>query len=235
MPANHSSAHELARCYGRHLVGHLYSPGASRSPRDLAFALDNGAFPAWMRGETWDGDAFLGLCDGIAAGGLTPLWVLVPDVVASRPGTLERWHEWAPRLRKVYGWPLAFAVQDGMTAADVPPDADVVFVGGSTRWKWQTVTMWCALFKRVHVGRVNTERRLWQCWRLGAETCDGTGWFRGDAKQPRGLRNYLARMRDALGPDPAIEVQNLFGEHDYVDSAPSRGQLATRIPSCRPR
>ena len=35
----------------------------------------------------------------------------------------------------------------------------------------------------MHVGRVNTERRLWQCARLGAESCDGTGFFRGDPVQ----------------------------------------------------
>jgi hypothetical protein len=228
MPANHASAHRYAEKHGAHLLGHLYSPGGYRDPRGLAFAIDNGAFPAWVKGQPWDGDAFLGLCDRVAAAGLTPLWVLVPDVVASRPGTLDRWREWAPRLRKVYAWPLAFAVQDGMTPADVPSDASVVFVGGSTRWKWGNVAKFASLFPRVHVGRVNTERRLWQCWRLGVESVDGSGWFRGDAKQIRGLRNYLERMSAGLGADPAIEVDDLFGERSYIDSAPSRQQMRGR-------
>ncbi len=91
-----------------------------------------------------------------------------------------------------YGWPLAFAVQDGMTVEDVPGDADVIFVGGSTEWKWRTVAMWCAAFQRVHVGRVNTYRRLWECHDAGAESIDGTGWTRGDQRQYRGLLAYLA-------------------------------------------
>jgi hypothetical protein len=77
-----------------------------------------------------------------------------------------------------YGWPLAFAVQDGMTPSDVPGNAEVVFVGGTTKWKWDTAEMWAKSFPRVHVGRVNEVRRLWQCADLGIEPVDGTGWFR---------------------------------------------------------
>lgn len=214
MPANHSSAHQLAAQYGRHLVGHLYSPGGYRSPRELECAVDNGVF---AKGDAWDADTFLHMLDGMQIDGVRPRWVLVPDVVADREQTLAKWQEWAPRLRRYYGWPLAFAVQDGMTVEDVPADADVVFVGGSTRWKWQTVALWCAHFPRVHVGRVNTERRLWQCARLGAESCDGTGWFRDvGGKQAQGLRNYLHRQSQALGPCPDIEVRDLFNEYSYV-------------------
>ena len=46
-------------------------------------------------------------------------------------------------------------------------------------------------FKRVHVGRVNTYRLLWLAHEAGAESCDGTGWFRGDRKQLQGLIDYL--------------------------------------------
>jgi len=78
-----------------------------------------------------------------------------------------------------------------MTTKDVPISADVVFVGGSTEWKWATMPMWCGNFQRVHVGRVNTYRLLWKCHDAGAESCDGTGWWRGDQKQARDLRAYL--------------------------------------------
>src|SRR5690606_19465502 len=86
-----------------------------------------------------------------------PRWLLVPDVVADRDATIARWREWEPKLRP-FGFPLAFAVQDGMTAEDVPADADVIFVGGTTDWKWRTVWRWCHDFPRVHVGRVNGYR-----------------------------------------------------------------------------
>ena len=100
-----------------------------------------------------------------------------------------------------YGWPAAFAVQDGMTSGDVPAEADVVFVGGSTAWKRRTMHEWCDHFPRVHVGRVNTGRWLWECDEAGAESCDGTGWFRGDKAQTNSLLSYLRRT-DQNMPNP---------------------------------
>ena len=167
-------------------IGHLYSPGAQRAPV-AQLALDNGAY---AMGEKWEPAPWLQLLDWTKANRITPSWVLVPDVVGSREWTLERWRlYWHVAAR--YGWPLAFAVQDGMMPEDVPARAEVVFVGGTTKWKWDTMAMWCSAFPRVHVGRVNSYRKLWRCDDAGAESCDGTGWLRGRQYQVRGLRAYL--------------------------------------------
>lgn len=192
MPSNNSSMH-LGWLAGQYpgSIGWLLSPDGWRQPhRWLPYALDNGAFPAWVNKQPWDEAGFLGMLKRSQQCGYNPKWVLVPDVVADREATISRWIEWAPRIRP-YGWPLAFAVQDGMTQADVPPDTDVVFVGGTTEWKWATVYNWCRDNKRVHVGRVNGYRGLWHCDDAGAESCDGTGWFRGDQDQLEGLERYL--------------------------------------------
>lgn len=192
MPSNNSSMHLgwLAGQYpGR--IGWLLSPGGWRRPhRWMPYALDNDAFQAWIRSQSWDEVAYLEMLSKVAKEKLAPRWLLVPDVVANREATLERWHQWAPRLAK-YGWPLAFAVQDGMTQDDVPRDATVVFVGGTTEWKWATIWDWCQNNERVHVARVNGYEGLWNCHDAGAESCDGTGWFRGDQEQLAGLENYL--------------------------------------------
>lgn len=192
LPANHSSLHVgwLAGRYpGR--IGWLISPGGWRTPPAwLPYALDNGAFPAWTKGTPWDADAFVALLDKAAAC-RRPEWVLAPDVVADRSQTLASWARWAPTLRG-YGWPIAFAVQDGMTPEDVPRDASVIFVGGTTEWKWRTALDWCRCFPRVHIARVNTYGALWRAHGAGAESCDGTGWFRGDKNQLAGLDQYLA-------------------------------------------
>lgn len=180
-------------------IGHLYSPGGlARTHAWLPFALDNGAFSAWINKTAWDEAAFLGMLDRVAAGPHQPLWVLVPDVVADRDGTLRMWDKWCARLAN-YRWPLAFAVQDGMQSDDVPQEAAVVFVGGSTEWKRATMHGWCADFPRVHVGRINTERWLWECHEAGAESCDGTGWLRGDQAQLQGLISYLERSAAGKG------------------------------------
>lgn len=174
-------------------IGHLYSPGGQRGPYEfMPFGLDNGAFGAFVRKRLWDPEPWMQLLDWVKLRGAIPQWVIVPDVVGDRCGTIASWQEWSPVARR-YGWPLAFAVQDGMDHQDVPSNAEVIFVGGTTNWKWSTIGLWASRFPRVHVGRVNTYRRLIQCDRLGIESVDGTGWMRGDQRQWRGLLAYLTK------------------------------------------
>lgn len=179
---------------GRYLgrVGHLYSPGGQRGPWSfLPYALDNGAYSAYLSKQQWDAQQWLALLAWAKVSGRDPRWVLVPDVVGDRVATLNAYSQYS-QTAAATGWPVAFAVQDGMTPADVPAGASVIFVGGTTAWKWKTVNEWCKAFPRVHVGRVNSYERLWQCHEAGAESCDGTGWMRGCQKQLRGLVAYLA-------------------------------------------
>lgn len=193
MPSNNSGIQVGYLCGkfpGR--IGWLVSPdGWRRPPTWMPYALDNGAFGAWLHKREWDESAFWTLLEK-AARVQDPVWVVVPDVVADRHGTLDLWRAWAPRILEFRGnWKLAFAVQDGMTARDVPSDADVVFVGGTTEWKWKHLRTWTANFPRVHVARVNSERLLWMAHDSGAESCDGTGWMRGDPDRLTGLERYL--------------------------------------------
>lgn len=200
MPANCSGPKVDA--LERHAPGrlaNLLSPGGFRRvPRP--YAVDNGAYIAFTHRRPFDGAAYLDhlrRCVEFRS----PLWVAVPDVVADRAGTLAAWREWEPAVRRLLpGVPLAFVAQDGMTAADVPAGADVVFVGGSYGWKWRTLRHWCGRFPRVHVGRVNSPARLWECDDAGAESCDGTGWFRGDKRQLAGLVAYLRGERPSRQP-----------------------------------
>lgn len=189
MPANNTGirvGYLAGRFPGK--IGHLYSPGAQTGPYEFVpFGLDNGAFG---HDDDWDEEGWLSLLDWANLSGMRPLWCLVPDVVGDRARTLQRWHDYSGVASR-FGWPLAFAVQDGMTPKDVPAKAEVVFVGGSTEWKWRNMATFCGYFPRVHVGRVNTYRRLWDCDNAGAESIDGTGWFRGDQVQYRGLCAYL--------------------------------------------
>jgi hypothetical protein len=181
-------------------IGHIYAPGGFKTPWP-EYALDNGAYADFTKGKPFRADAFRKLCASAAAADHPPRWVAVPDVVTDREATLERYREWFAELQ-AFGWPLAFVAQDGMTAADVPGSASVVFVGGSTEWKQDTAVYWCQHFPRVHIGRVNGEKDLWRYHRAGAESCDGTGWFRGRRKQLDGLWYYLTDT-EGLESDPA--------------------------------
>lgn len=227
MPANNRKAlvHFLA---GKHpgLLGHLYSPPGERAIYPwLPYALDNGAFPAWNNGEPWNAEAFRRLLAWATRQAQPPRWVLVPDVVADRAATLARWREWAPYVR-AYGWPLAFAAQDGMTPADVPADADVVFLGGGTEWKRAAIAPWCKAFPRVHVGRINTYEWLSYCERAGAESCDGTGWFRGDPIQLRGLVRWLEETSTGRQPAPLTAAELVPIRRPSDESPPPERQTS---------
>jgi hypothetical protein len=193
-----------ARFPGR--LGILSSYSARwKDPKGMPHALDNGRFAVWSAGRAWDEREFYQFLQLTRNVGYPPRWVAVPDVVADAEGTLRDWKEWAPRLSREWGWPLAMCVQNGMTPAQVlkvRPLPDVIFVGGTTHFKLKTLRSWCKAFPRVHVGRVNSEKRLWQCHRAGAESTDGTGWLRmGPSTEERilGLIRYLERSGRGLG------------------------------------
>lgn len=195
MPANSSKGlvhHWATRYPGK--LGHLYGAEGKRGPYPwLPYALDNDRFPAFEKGVEWKAPPYLQLLEWAyraALGGQPPLWVLVPDLVADRDGTLREWDKWSP-IVEGYGFKLAFAVQDEMTRKDVPSNAEVVFIGGTVPWKWKTAPDWCASFPRVHIGRVNTYDLILDAQRAGAESVDGTGFFRGDQWQLAGLQRWL--------------------------------------------
>ena len=201
MPANNSSAivHYWAGAYPGS-VGWLIGPRAAAKSKVrpwLPYALDNDAYSAFTSGAEWDESAWREMLTWARWQASKPRWAIVPDVVADAAGTLRNWLRYSGEVA-AHGFPLAFAVQDGMTPSDVPSGAAVVFVGGSTPWKWRTVPMWAQAFPRVHVGRVNSPEKLWHCHDLGVESVDGTGWFRageGEGKQGR-LERFFRGERD---------------------------------------
>lgn len=178
-------------------IGWMVSPAANRfgQLRNLPYAIDNGKFAAWRKNEKWNAESFLELVDKCLRSPFKPRWIVVPDEITNRIGTLKAWTDWSSKLRRLYGLPLAFAAQDGMKPSDVPRDADLVFIGGSTNWKWRNVAHFAAVFPRVHVGRVNWHDKLEYCLRLGIESVDGSGFFRGDQNQKRQLVEFISGRR----------------------------------------
>lgn len=193
----------LARETGR--IGHLYSPGAQRTPRPwLPYALDNGAYSYWTKktnffdAAKWERNERLWneLIVWAQIQNQKPLWAVVPDVPGNAEGTIHCWSQYAKQLTS---FPRALAVQNGMTVDQVQsmqPPPDVIAVGGDDDWKWDTAPMWAAAFPRVHILRCNAPWRLYDLERWGVESCDGTGWNMGDATQSAGLEEW-ARSRAA--------------------------------------
>lgn len=186
-------------------LGHLYSPGGQRGPfPHLPFAVDNGAFGGFEE------DRWKALLRWVCLSGYKPMWVAVPDFVGDAEKTIEMWETHKEEAER-YGWPLAFVLQDGIKKEDVPKDAQVVFVGGSTEWKEKTVEYWCNEFPRVHVGRVNGYRMLRKCADAGAESCDGTGWGRGDKRQLLELLQFLEEEESKEAGFESIDWREIAG------------------------
>ena len=209
MPANATGWfwHCLARETGR--IGHLYSPGAQRGPWPwFPFALDNGAFSCWdMNTNRFDESKWAAnepqwkkLIEWAAPTGLAR-WAIVPDVPGNAEATFARWLSY---FRFVADREInpALAVQDGMTIEQVKslrPGPSVVCVGGSTEWKWETAEAWSKAFQRVHVLRCNSPEKLHWLESLGVESCDGTGWNRGNRRQTEGIEAWARKS-----PSPRI-------------------------------
>lgn len=196
--SNHSSRAFIA--YAREhdgKLGWIIGPTYWKNPRpNIPYALDNDAFGAWTNGTEWNEGAWFAMLDKVESASHKPMWALCPDVVSDREGTIAKWNKYSDSIivRDIIP---AFAVQDGMTKEDVPKSAAVVFVGGTTRWKWRTAAMWCENFPRVHIGRVRT-MKLEICERIGAESVDGSGFMREtfNGRPAQLLKNFVEGYRD---------------------------------------
>lgn len=183
----------------------MFSPGDLRNPmRDglqMPYALDNGLFRPFGDPPARETDRlriYASLARVVADGWHIPLFAVVPDVpydgVTSRQ--VSTWH--LDRLRDLFPTiPLAVAVQDGMVADDLE-GYQWCFVAGSTEWKLRTLLTWVneshARKMQCHVARVNTRKRFMMVRDAGADSCDGTGIWRGDRNQKAGL------LRDLIQP-----------------------------------
>ncbi len=151
-------------------------------PERFRYALDNGAWTAFQRGEPFDVPAFE---KAVALLGPGADWIVLPDIVAGGLASLRFSLGWLEALRdrpKLRGARYLLAVQNGMEpphiASLVGPEISI-FVGGDTPWKLATMVAWARLAHECgatcHVGRVNTVRRIRLCAAAGADSFDGSG------------------------------------------------------------
>lgn len=141
------------------------------------YALDNGAWTAFQQGKSLDEGLFWNAVNKMGEGAD---WIVIPDIVGGGLRSLEYSLAWLEQLR---GLPtrLLIAVQDGMTPNDVRAYLNPsvgIFIGGSTEWKVATAGQWGTLSRRrncyLHVGRVNSARRISICAAAGANSFDGS-------------------------------------------------------------
>lgn len=183
---------------GRLIQPRHYSSIEATARDGIPWAADNDCFQAL------DPDAFTNMLDRIT--GLPGcLFVTCPDVVGDHAATVAQFARWAPGIAR-RGLPVAFVLQDGCTISEVPWwDIAAVFIGGSTEFKLgaqaERIVRYAKTLKRgymkpvwVHMGRVNSEKRIRYAEEIGCDSVDGTGWARWNITN---LNRGLNATRDA--------------------------------------
>jgi len=154
----------------------MVTPACTRT-EGFPYALDNGAWSAYCQGGSFDEKAFLQAVEKL---GDRSDFIVIPDIVAAGLKSLEFSLEWIERLEGGAEL-LLLAVQDGMKPEHVEPfigKRTGIFVGGTTDFKLDTLPLWAKLAHDngtyIHVGRVNTMRRIRYCSGFGVHSFDGT-------------------------------------------------------------
>lgn len=105
-------------------------------------------------------------------------FVVCPDVYRNCIATMHWYRQFSWKI-KSKGWNIAFVAQDGQERYPLPDVYDALFIGGSTEWKLSdTVKHLIRKAKNdgkwVHVGRVNTQKRIRHFQRECVNSVDGT-------------------------------------------------------------
>lgn len=181
----------------------LVSPknGHSKVNGDFRYGVDNGAWWAYQNKQSFDSAAFERV---LVKFGDRADWIVLPDIVAGGLASLAFSLSWVDRVQR-HGRLMLLPVQDGMAVGDVRPHLSErvgIFIGGGTEWKLAMMAAWGELAAEIgcylHVGRVNTERRIALCAAAGADSFDGTSASRYSINTARLSR--AAGQRDLWAP-----------------------------------
>jgi hypothetical protein len=182
-------------------LGQICTPAAGNAVLPgVDWCADNGVFGGAYPGD----DAYLEWLGTRSWAADRCAFAVAPDVVCNAAATLERSAALLPALRKA-GYPAALAAQNGLEHLRVPwSDFDVLFIGGDTDWKIgpharRLTADARAHGKRVHMGRVNSRRRLRIAAQMGCHSADGTYLAFGPDRNLPELLSWLGEL-DAQPP-----------------------------------
>lgn len=193
-------------------MGVMLTPNMGNRP-DLSrttWAADTGCFSARTPFRL---DVYLSWLVQLLPYRATCLFATAPDVIPmhlhdesqAAALTWARAQYTLPVIRAL-GFRAAYVAQNGLERMAVPWDAfDVLFIGGTTAWKLsEQVACLVAEAKRrgknVHMGRVNSGKRLRYAYEIGCDSADGTYLKYGpDVNFPK-VRRWLrdVEMRPSL-------------------------------------
>lgn len=216
------------------LLGMIDTPAQGNVlPDGVDWVADNGCFTGGYPGD----DGFIEWAGKRTALAERCAFVVAPDVARGPNGelapnaaaTLARSAPILPRIRDL-GFPAALVAQNGLEDLVVPwDDFDALFIGGDDAWKLGPAARGLvreakAHGKHVHMGRVNSLKRLRYAQAIGCDSVDGTylvfgpdknlpkllGWLRA-VHQPTQRVGRQSRRPPADHP-PLLQVDHISGE-----------------------
>ena len=209
------------------LLGQIVTPAAgNRLLLGVDWCADNAVFANHYPGD----DAYLAWLDSRSWAAHRCAFAVAPDVVGDAAATLRRSAPMLPRLRNA-GYPAALVAQNGLEHLPVPWDEfDVLFLGGDTDWKLgqharRLTADAKARGKWVHMGRVNSRRRLQIAAHMGCDSADGTYLAHAPDQNLTRLLDWLNELSDQLA---------LFDPIDLPEHPPPDTQLAADSTTIRP-
>ena len=166
------------------------------------FAADNGCF---VQSEKYSDEGYLAWLDKLDRESC--LFAAAPDVVGDAEKTRNRSYPMLPKIREL-GFKAAFVIQDGETPDEVRWDElDAIFIGGSTEWKLGPIAADIASEakkrgKWVHMGRVNSFKRMRLAAAIGCDSVDGTYL----AFEPDNRKGKIEEWLQKLKQQPLLEM-----------------------------
>lgn len=199
--ANPTSSSKVHEAMTHNVLGFIDTPmQGNRRPDGVVWSADNGCFGKGYPGD----DAWFAWLVSNSYAAESCVFAVAPDVVGDAKATLARSAPWLPRIREL-GYTAAFVAQDGLEHLPVPWDEfDVLFIGGSTEWKLgaavrRIVREAKRRGKHIHMGRVNSLKRLRYAESIGCDSVDGTYLtFGPDINLPK-LLSWVRAVEDQLG------------------------------------
>lgn len=215
---------EMTRRSRRPELGYLVTPASDPNGLQIRhyeyYGADNGNYA--LKGKPFDAERWLAWLDRLDP--TRCLFVALPDVlhwhvdpktgkevpVGDAKATLKLSAKYVDTV-KAKGFPVALVAQDGLTSLDeVPFEIDAVFIGGSNEYKLGEDVRRIVREARerglwVHMGRVNSGKRLRYASEIGADSADGTFLKYGrKADQPAQFRRMMSWF-DIAGHKPTVE------------------------------
>ena len=158
---------------------HMYSIATLQKIGCQSMCLDNAAYSNWCE------NAYRKMLNRWTDAIIPVEWVTIPDVVGDAVATQRLFEKWCYQI----SLPRAFVAQDGAEDLELSWDGfTCLFIGGTTEWKLSQSA--CDVVKEakhrckvVHMGRVNSQKRLRYAYQLGCDSIDGTGYSKYNKKE----------------------------------------------------